>query len=89
MVVADIAVHCSLHVVYLIVSVKFGEGGLGVCAFDGCGVLNVSEEEVVDGVGYVQGGHCVLHAETGVDVLVCVTADVEIAWNLLYCEVSP
>jgi hypothetical protein len=70
------------------VSVEFGQYCFWVLALYGGDVIQISEEEVVDVVGHVEGADDPLIAQTCVDVLVGVAADVEVARHFFHCEIA-
>lgn len=78
----------SVHLVVDFMIVEFGQSCFGMCPLDGCHIVNVPEEEVVDSMGHIQCCDLPLHLQSRVDVLICMAANMKIAWNFFDRKVS-
>lgn len=56
--------------------------------FNGGGILQITKKQISDRMRHIQGLDSILHAQSSVDVLISMTADMEISRNLFYSEIA-
>lgn len=80
-VMGGVGVRRTVHVIKLLVPIKFGQHCLWVLLLDCFYVLDISKVQFVDNVANVQSLYLLVNHQSGKDVLVCVRTDMKVARN--------
>lgn len=78
----------ATHVVSLRMPFEFRKYGLGMLFFDGGDIVHIPKEQVLDMMRHIKGLYDIIYPQSRVNVLICMTTDMKIAWDFLNSKVA-
>lgn len=84
----NIGVGSNIHFIVDLMAVELSQSSLWMRSLDSSHIVHVSEKQIVDSMGHIQGGDLSLHLQPCIDILIGMTTYMEIPWDFLDCEIS-
>lgn len=87
-IVTDIRMRSDIHSIIDFPSLQLRQRCLRMGLFNGRGIVCIAKEEIVDTMRHIQTCYFSLHFQPRVDVVVGMTTEMEIPWNLLHSKIA-
>lgn len=69
-------------------SFELREHGLGMLFFDGCDIVDIPKEQIIDMMRHIKSLNDVIYPQSRVNVLICMATDMKIPWHFLNSKVT-